>query len=266
MNRPLLRAFRATISYDGSGFRGSQLQPDSRTVVGEISRALSKVLDHPARPRMASRTDSGVHATGQVIGFRTSSNRTSEQVRKGLNALLPDDIRVLDCMEVGFDFNARHSALGKIYLYRMLRAGECPPMMRSYVLFLPEEKRFDLPAFESEAHVLEGMHDFRSFSPRLEPGEKPVKTIWRVAVVNAPPLIEVRIAGSGFLYQMVRRIIGQLVGVAHGREKPGSTRLALENPVKGAIRYNAQPQGLVLEKVMYSEDEIREVVEGMVGS
>ena len=107
---------------------------------------------------------------------------------------------------------------------------------------------------------------FRSFSPRLEPGEKAVKTIWRVAVTNAPPLLEVRIAGSGFLYQMVRRIIGQLVAVAHGREKPGSIRLALENPEKGAIRYNAQPQGLVLEKVMYSEDEIREAVEGMVGS
>jgi tRNA pseudouridine38-40 synthase len=201
MNRPLLRAFRAVISYDGSGFKGSQLQRDMRTVVGEVSKALSKVLDHPARPRMASRTDSGVHATGQVIGFRTSSSRTPEQIRKGLNALLPDDIRVLDCLEVDLDFNPRHSAMGKVYLYRMLRAGECPPMMRSYVLFLPDEKPFDVRAFKSEARVLEGEHDFRSFSPRLEPGEKPVKTIWRIvaAQTNNPPLIEVRIAGSGFL-------------------------------------------------------------------
>jgi tRNA pseudouridine38-40 synthase len=265
MNRPLIRAFRATLAYDGSGFKGSQLQPNARTVVGEVSKALSRVLDHPARPRLASRTDAGVHATGQVMGFRTSSARTADQIRRAMNSLLPDDIRVVDCREVDFDFNPRHSALGKLYLYRILRARELPPMSRACVLFYPEEKLFDLGAIRAGLKEFEGEHDFRSFSPRLEPGEQPVKTIWRTSIRQDQPLTEIRIAGSGFLYQMVRRMMGLLVAVSQGREKPGSVRAALEKPVIGRVTYNAQPQGLVLERVMYTEDEVRETLEGMVG-
>jgi tRNA pseudouridine38-40 synthase len=265
MDRSLIRAFRATLAYDGSGFKGAQLQPDARTVVGVVSTALSKVLDHPVRPRIAGRTDSGVHATGQVISFRTSASRTPDQIRKALNSLLPDDIRVTDCREVDFDFSPRHSAIGKVYGYRILRSRELPPLSRNYVLFIPEEKPFDLNLLKSEARNLEGEHDFRSFSPRLEPGENPVKTIWKVAAIENLPIIEIRFAGSGFLYQMVRRMMGLMLAVSQGRKKSGSVKAAIENPDKGKVTYNAQPQGLVLEKVLYSKDELDEALRAMIG-
>lgn len=266
MNRPLLRAYRATLSYDGSGFKGSQLQKDVRTVVGEVSKALSKVLGHPSRPKMASRTDSGVHATGQVMGFRTSSARTADEIRKGLNSLLPHDIRITDCSEVGFDFHPRHSALGKMYSYRIFRARELSPMLRTQVFFVPEEKPFNYDLFESVAKEFEGTHDFRSFSPRLMEGENPVKQIFKVQVGKQGQLLEIKFTGSGFLYQMVRRMVGLLIAVAQGREKPSAVKMALNNPHQGIVIYNAQPQGLVLEKIFYEDYEIQKVIEGSAGS
>jgi tRNA pseudouridine38-40 synthase len=255
-NRPLLRAFRATVAYDGCGFVGSQLQLKGRTVTGEIIKALTRVLDHPARPRLASRTDSGVHATGQVMSFRTSAQRTSEQILKALNSLLPEDIRILDCWEVDFSFHPRHSAVGKVYLYRILHSPVLDPMSRSFVLFIAEEKPFDIRKYRSEIRQLEGERDFRSFSPRLEHGENPVKTIWGTQVKRDGQQTETRLAGSGFLYQMVRRMIGLAVAVAQGREKPGAVKRAIEQPETGRVTYNAQPQGLTLEKVYYDEGEM----------
>lgn len=263
MNQPLIRAFRATVAYDGSGFKGSQLQRNDRSVVGEIDWALARVLDHPVRVKAASRTDSGVHATGQVVGFRTSAPRTADQIRRALNSLLPGDVRITDCREVGFDFHARYSALGKMYLYRILRAAELPPTAREYVLFLPEEKPFRKDLLVREIRAFKGEHDFRAFSPRLEPGENPVKTIWGAAVIEDPPLTGVRFVGSGFLYQMVRRMMGLVIAVASGRVKPGAARKALTDPDKGSIVQLAPSKGLFLEKVMYSEDEVREAVESI---
>ncbi len=263
MNRPLIRAFRATLAYDGSGFQGSQLQKNARSVLGEINKALGKVLAHPVRVKAASRTDAGVHATGQVIGFRTSAPRTAEEIHRAMNSLLPGEVRLTDCREVGFDFSPRHSALGKVYLYRILRAKELPPMARKYVVFLSEEKPFRREFLESEAGDLVGKHDFRSFSPRLNPGENPVKTIWRARVTDDPPLVEVRFTGSGFLYQMVRRMTGLCMAVAGGREKPGAVKRALESRQTGSVVYNAAPHGLFLEKVLYTEEEAEAIGESV---
>ncbi len=261
MNRPLIRAFRATVAFDGSGFSGSQLQKADRTVLGDINRALGKMLAHPVRVKASSRTDAGVHATGYVVGFRTSAHRTAEEIRRGLNGLLRGDVRITDCREVDFDFHPRYSAVGKVYLYRILRAAELPPMSRKYVLFLPEGKPFDTELLEDEAGELVGERDFRAFSPRLEPGENPVKTVWRVGVTEVPPILEVRFVGSGFLYQMVRRMAGLMIAVASGRVKPGAVKRALNDPEKGSVIYAAPPRGLFLERVLFSEDEVREVVD-----
>jgi tRNA pseudouridine38-40 synthase len=266
MDRSLIRAFRATLAYDGSGFKGAQLQLDARTVVGVVSSALSTVLDHPVRIRIASRTDSGVHATGQVMAFRTSADRTADQIRKALNSMLPDDIRVTDCRDAELGFNPRYSAIGKVYGYRILRSRELPPLSRNFVLFVPEEKPFNLNYLKSEVRELVGTHDFRSFSSRLETGENAVKTIWQVEVNENLPVVEIRFAGSGFLYQMVRRMVGLALAVSQGREKPGRVKAALANPEQGSVTYNAQPQGLVLEKVLYSDDALETALKAMIGS
>jgi tRNA pseudouridine38-40 synthase len=265
-SRPLLRAFRATLAYDGSGFVGSQLQKDGRTVLAEVNRALGTVLAHPVRVKVASRTDAGVHATGQVIAFRTSAPRTADEIRRALNGLLPGDIRLTDCRETDFSFHPRHSAVGKVYLYRILRARELPPTSRHYVLFIEQHKPFDLGRLRELARQLEGERDFRSFSPRLEAGANPVKTIRRVGIRDDAPLVEIRFIGSGFLYQMVRRMTGLMIAIIQGRERGDSLKKALEHPETGAVRYNASPRGLFLERVMYSEDEMRAAVEELVGS
>ncbi len=266
MNRPLLRAFRITLAYDGSGFAGSQLQKNDRTVVSVVNRVLTRVLAHPVRVKVASRTDAGVHATGQVISFRTSAPRSTDEIYRALNGLLPGDVRATEVREVDFGFHARYSSVGKGYLYRILRAKELPPMSRHYVLFIEEHKPFDLDAVRNAAAELEGEHDFRSFSPRLEEGENPVKTIRRVKVIEDEPLIEIRFTGSGFLYQMIRRMTGLLIAIAQGRENEGAAGKALANPEKGSIRYNASPKGLFLERVLYSDKEMLEAAGDTVGS
>jgi len=266
MNRPLLQAFRATVAYDGGGYSGSQLQKHGRTVLSEINSALSEVLAHPVRIRAASRTDAGVHAMGQVIAFRTSAPRSAGELYRALNGLLPEDIRITECREAPFDFHPRHSAIGKVYLYRILRAKENPPMSRNFVLYIEEHKPFDLDLLRSIAKQLEGTHDYRSFSPRLEKGENPVKEIYRVMVTSEGPLVETRIIGSGFLYQMVRRMMGLLIAMVQRRESRDAVRKALENPVKGAVKYNAQPKGLFLERVLYTEGELEEVLTNWSGS
>lgn len=258
MDRPLIRAYRATVAYDGSGFSGSQIQVNDRTVMGEINFALSTICNHPVRATAASRTDSGVHASGQVIGFRTSSPRTAGDIRSGLNGLLPDDVRITDCRETGFDFHPRYSAVGKEYLYRILRAKELPPMDRKYVLFIENHKPFSLDKLVECGFQLEGTRDFRSFSPRLEAGENPEKTIRKVKVTSDGTITDIRYYGSGFLYQMVRRMVGAMLAIVQGREKDDLILNALENPQTGLIPYNAKPCGLFLERVFYSEEELNQ--------
>ncbi len=260
MNRPLLRCLRATLSYDGSGFRGSQLQKTDRTVLSEVNRALTKVLAHPVRVKVASRTDAGVHATGQVIAFRTSAPRTPDEIYRALNGLLPGDVRVTECVEANLNFHPRHSAIAKEYLFRILRAKELPPTSRQYVLYIEEHKPFDIDLLKKCAKELEGERDFRSFSPRLETGENPVKRIRRVDVTEDAPLVEVRFVGSGFLYQMIRRMMGVLIAIVQGRESRDAVTMALENPETGSVRFNASPKGLFLEKVFYDENELSERV------
>lgn len=263
LNRPLLRNIRATVAYDGSGFSGSQLQADGRTVSSELNKALSKLLAHPVRVKLASRTDAGVHSTGQVISFRTSAPRTIDEIYQGMNSLLPGDVRLTDVREMDFGFHPRYSAVAKVYLYRIMRARELPPMSRQYVLFIEEHKPFDFGLLTQLACEFEGKHDFRSFSPRLEDGENPMKTIHRVKVKQDGQLTEIRYVGSGFLYQMVRRMTGLLLAVVQGREKIDSVKKALINPQKGAVRFNADPKGLFLEKIFFSDDELKEYVGSM---
>jgi tRNA pseudouridine38-40 synthase len=265
-NRPLLRNFRATVAYDGTGFSGSQLQKVDRTIESELNKALSKILAHPVRVKSASRTDSGVHATGQVISFRTSAPRTLEELYQGLNSILPGDIRITDCRETGFDFHPRYSAVGKVYLYRILRARELPPTSRHYVLFVEDHKPFDLDLLVSYAKEFEGKRDFRSFSPRLEEGENPVKEIYLVDVREDGQLVEIRFIGSGFLYQMVRRMTGLLLAVTQGKESYKAVSEALINPEKGRVKYNAKPGGLFLEKVLYSDNDLEEALSKLAGS
>jgi len=264
MNRPLLRNFRAMIAYDGSGFCGSQLQKSDRTVLSEVNKALTKVLAHPARARAASRTDAGVHATGQSISFRTSAPRSADEIHRALNGLLPGDVRVTECREAGFDFHPRYSALGKLYLYRIIRARELPPMSRKYVLYIEEHKPFDIEVMKKAVEELIGEQDFRSFSPRLEEGENAVKRIYGAGIVEDGNMTQIRFLGSGFLYQMVRRMTGLLIAMAQGREPGNAIVKALRNPETGSVKYNAQPQGLFLERVMYTEGEFAEA-ERMVG-
>ena len=266
LNRPLLRNIRATVAYDGSGFSGSQLQVRERTVAGELNKALTKILAHPVRVRLASRTDAGVHATGQVISFRTSAPRAVDEIYQGMNSMLPGDLRLTDVREAGFDFHPRYSSVAKVYLYRILRAKELPPMSRHYVLFVEEHKPFDLGNLRKLGSEFEGELDFRSFSPRLEDGENPVKRIYRVKVIDDGGITEIRFAGSGFLYQMVRRMMGLMLAIVQGREDWNAVGNAIGNPVKGSVKYNADPKGLFLEKVLFSEDELAECLESMDGS
>jgi len=153
--------FRATLEYDGTDFAGWQLQPDARTVQGELERALEKITGAAVRPTAAGRTDAGVHATGQVVHFDAETRLTALELRRALCGVLPPDVAVADLFEAAADFHARKDAAGKRYVYRILTRASPSPLRRRFAWHL--RGPLDLEAMGRASRSLVGLHDFRAF-------------------------------------------------------------------------------------------------------
>ncbi|MDD5593313.1 MAG: tRNA pseudouridine(38-40) synthase TruA, partial [Candidatus Margulisbacteria bacterium] len=156
-----MRNLRLTLQYDGSGFSGYELQPGRRTVRGELEKALKKLYKSPLKFYSASRTDAGVHALGNVISFQPSFNIQTSRLSAAVNALLPDDIRVIKAEAVGRTFNARFNAKNKTYEYLLFNGQIMPPYLRKIAWQV--KPKLDLPAMKKAAKYLVGKHDFSSF-------------------------------------------------------------------------------------------------------
>src|SRR5260370_31508149 len=157
-----MRYFKLTIAYDGTDFHGWQMQSHKSTIQGEVVNVLRRVTQENVQLHGAGRTDAGVHALGQIGSFRTQSTLSANEFQRALNALLPPTIRIVAGEEVGPDFNARWSARGKIYQYRLYRGKVVPPMLWRYVLHYPFP--LDEDAMREAAARFVGMHDFASFA------------------------------------------------------------------------------------------------------
>jgi len=240
------------LSYDGTNFSGFQLQTDNiPTIQGVLEAALRRLYKQPLRVFAAGRTDAGVHARGQVVTYRAPFFIPVEKLPLAINSLLPPEIVVWGAEEVSPKFHPRYSASRKYYSYTIDRAPFPQVMERRYAWHYPYF--LDVEAISKGGAWLTGRHDFSAFCAQGSKVSSTVRTIYRISVDNMADqqLLRFTFEGDGFLYKMVRLMVGSLIRVGRGRLQPEDLGEALAGRQPRAAGPAAPPQGLCLEKVEY---------------
>ncbi len=253
-----MRYFKLIIAYDGTDFHGWQMQSNKPTIQGEIVNVLRRITQENLQLHGAGRTDAGVHALGQIGSFRTQSTLSAGEFQRALNALLPPTIRIVAAEEVGPDFNARWSARGKIYRYRLYRGRVVPPVLWRYVLHYPFP--LDEDAMRDASARFVGMHDFASFaaSTGSEEDDKERSTereIYSTELARSADGEELvfTVRGRSFLRYMVRKIVGTLLDVGRGKLKPDDIDRLYELKDRSKSGPTVPPQGLCMVSVELEE-------------
>jgi len=242
--------YRLVIEYDGRPYCGFQLQAVQPSVQGTLERALTAFCGESARVVAAGRTDTGVHASGQVIHVDLAKDWRPEVVRDALNAhLVPEPVSVLTAEIAAPDFHARFSATGRRYLYRILNRQSPPALARGRVWHV--KKPIDAAVMHAAAQVLVGQHDFTTFRDAACQAKSPVKTLDRAAVRREGEAVLVAFAARSFLHRQVRSMTGSLVEVGLGRWSAEDLKAALEARDRQACGPVAPAEGLYLTEVVY---------------
>lgn len=241
------------IEYDGSEFCGWQLQKDAvRTVQGAVEQALGKVANHEVRVTCAGRTDTGVHATEQVIHFDTDAVRDERAWVYGANANLPKDVVVLWARPVPDDFHARFSAQRRAYRYVIFTREVRPTFLAYRVTW--HYKTLDIERMQSAANYLLGEHDFSSYRAVACQAKSPVRTVHRLEISSHGPFIFIDVEANAFLHHMVRNIAGVLMAIGSGDYTPEWSREVLLAKDRALGGVTAPPHGLYLTRVGYPEE------------
>ena len=248
------QTIRLTLAYEGTRYCGWQVQPGLPTVQGALAEAIRSVSGETILPQGSSRTDSGVHALGQLVVFTTASSLTPAIWVRALNATLPADITVVEGCAVSNDFDAVTAPISKRYRYRIHDAPWRPVLQRSLVW--RRKSRLDVPAMQVAANELLGEHDFSSFESASSARLSKVRTILSADIFRhsgyddaAGAEVWIEVVGTGFLYNMVRIITGSLVMVGCGRQRPEWIREVIAARSRPAAGPTAPPQGLVLVSI-----------------
>ncbi|MDV2887213.1 tRNA pseudouridine(38-40) synthase TruA [Alkalihalophilus pseudofirmus] len=240
------------ISYDGTNFSGYQVQPNKRTVQLEIEQALKRVHKGQETSVTASgRTDAGVHAKGQVIHFDSPFRIPEAQWPKALNACLPDDIRVLSARYVQEEFHARYHTTGKEYRYRVLNAQDPDVFRRHHTAHVSYP--LDIDKMRQAAGYLVGTYDFSAFCAANTSVIDKVRTLYAVDIKEHEDELHFILRGNGFLYNMVRIIVGTLLEVGYGKRTAESVETALRTCKRNDAGKTAPPEGLYLWSVQYND-------------
>ncbi|HNM77398.1 MAG TPA: tRNA pseudouridine(38-40) synthase TruA [Tepidiformaceae bacterium] len=245
------KRFAATVSYDGTAFVGSQIQPNGRTVQQELETAAAVLFGSATRVELAGRTDSGVHAIGQVAAFSAETRHEPETVRKALNANLPEDVAVRAVREAPAGFDPRRWARKRWYRYTVANGESREPLTRGAAWFV--EGNLDLPAMRAASDALLGRRDFSAFSGFLEAGRTPVRTVSRAEWSCEGSTLLFDIEADAFLPQMVRRITGALIRCGRNAATVEEFVRLLEQAKPGSMAHVAPAHGLCLQKVWYDE-------------
>lgn len=252
-----MQKYKLIIAYDGTHYSGWQVQANALSVQSLVQKALETALRSSIALTGSGRTDSGVHALGQVAHFSTEGSIDLFRLRASLNALLPEDIRILEIEAAPEAFHARYSATGKTYHYHIQIDGPINPFKRlySYKVF----HKVDLALLKEAARLFIGTHDFSSFAHEADKGSAsrdPVRTLTRLDVVEEPNGFRLEFEGNGFLHKMVRNITGTLLDISYGKiplEELPAIFAAKDRRIAGRT---APPHGLFLAKVHYTYPKI----------
>jgi tRNA pseudouridine38-40 synthase len=239
---------RLEIEYDGSGFRGWARQPGLRTVQGELETALATVLREPVELTVAGRTDTGVHATGQVASFDLAAEPPGDLTRR-LNGVGPDDVAVTAAAVVADGFDARRDASARSYRYRLLARSAPKPFERGKALWWPH--RVDREALDACAAALPGTHDFTAFTPTQTDHVRFKRNVLAASWEQKDDILSFRITADAFMRNMVRVLVGTQLEVASGRRSVESFTKLLKGGPRTEAGDTAPPHGLYLESVSY---------------
>ncbi|MEW6009024.1 MAG: tRNA pseudouridine(38-40) synthase TruA [Candidatus Omnitrophota bacterium] len=277
----MMRNIKLIIQYDGTKYCGWQIQKNikyqklnikNKSIQGTIEKALEKILQEKVRVIGSGRTDAGVHALAQVANFKTKSDLTNVQIFRALNSALPSDIRIICLDEVGLNFNSQFKAKSKTYKYVILIDKTSNPFLNRYCYHIPFS--LNLPLMRKGAKCLEGRHDFKSFCASGSKVNHPVRLIKKISVetgngfpalthstgsgsilklTNQGKLVIITIEADGFLYNMVRNIVGTLIDIARGHLEKGDMKRILIGLDRRLAGPTAAAKGLFLCEVKYDE-------------
>jgi tRNA pseudouridine38-40 synthase len=243
--------YRLTLAYHGGAFAGWQRQPGKETVQGCLENAARKIWGQPISMQASGRTDTGVHALGQVVSFQAPANHSPQTLIRALNANLPPTVRVLALRRAPQEFHARFSATGKIYEYRIWNAPQPDPFQLEFAWHVP--RPLDLIQMRRAAKAFIGRHDFAAFTSNPGYARKTtVRTMRRITLRQQGPEIRLRFEADGFLYRMVRNLTGGLVQVGLGKLSSADLKKILAGRQRTAMPPTAPPHGLYLVKVFYA--------------
>ena len=252
-----MRNFRLIVEYDGTDYNGWQIQDRNqkrkggrvKTIQGILGDALFKLFSKKIKLISSSRTDSGVHAKAHIANFRVSTEMPPLQIKKALNSLLPGDMVIKKIEGVTLNFNAQYDALSKIYRYVICNQDYVSPFARRYVYHFRQP--LDVSIMKKEAKALLGTHDFTAFKSSGEKAIDCKRTIKKLQVRKKNKFIEIYIEADGFLYNMVRNIVGTLIEIGRGKFPAGSMKKILKNKERQAAGPTVPAKGLWLISVKY---------------
>ena len=247
-----MRNIALRIEYDGTDFVGSQWQNNGRSVQGEIEGAWEQLTQERRRVNMAGRTDAGVHARGQVANVRTETRHDLATIERGLNAILPEDVGVLEVWEVPYDFHARHTAIRRDYRFIIDQGPVASPLLRRHAIHSP--RRLHVKAIQAALETLQGTHDFAAFAGGQQEGST-VRTCYLASCqaieLWGQPLLAIDLAANAFLRHMVRNVVGTLLLVGEGKLDEHGFAAILAGRDRRKAGRTAPAHGLYLMSVSY---------------
>jgi tRNA pseudouridine38-40 synthase len=248
-----VRNFAITLRYDGTDFCGWQRQPGQRSVQETVERAIAAITQEPAlRLNASGRTDAGVHALGQVANFFSQTRLNGDTLLRGINSQLPPDVAVTCLVEVPQSFDANKDARSKRYRYVVQRGDQPDPLLRRYAWYV--RGKLDVAAMQEAARALIGRHDFSAFATSGSERLSPRRTVLAADLYPVAHCLFIEVEADGFLYNMVRTIVGSLIEVGRGKWPISRMQEVLFRRDRRSAGPTAPPQGLFLLKVRYETD------------
>jgi tRNA pseudouridine38-40 synthase len=245
-----MRNIKITIEYDGSRYKGFQRLTDSEnTIQGKLESVLSKMADEKIEIIGSGRTDMGVHARNQVANFKTNSNLSIKKINEYLNKYLPEDIVIKNVEEVDDRFHSRYNVKQKVYLYKLNNSKNQDVFLRKYSTHI--ERELDIDLMKKASEYLVGEHDFTSFASSKSKKKSNVREIYSITINKNKDIIDIFVEGNGFLYNMVRIIVGALIDVGLHKKTPEDIKIMLDELDRSKASDTAPAKGLYLYSVKY---------------